>query len=344
MPSTQEPRREANRVNYRLRSTFFLRKLKEYDTLSFPAQVQALLPFSNAYNWDARAEWGIGEDAFEYIASSELALLQVFCHPKLLREHPQLLAYYRNVAALSQKSVGYLIGKNVTAIERNLQVRPLSAADAQRLATLFNEHITLIVDSSIRTFTLAELNRVVLASTGAQIDGSWRNAIGEEAERVVQKLLIKEALERSVLYALIHRATNTVQPVNDGMIARQIDNIEEYKGFQLTNQTSLLFSSEPDISLIGPDGGTQGVIEVKGGADPAGALERFGAAKKSFDETRRDSPNATTILVASCITTEVETRIQQDPAVTVYYNLTQILSEDDVYKQFVDTVFLLLNV
>ncbi len=203
MPTDAELVREANRVNYRLRSTFFLRKLREYDTLSFPAQVNALLPVAAAYNWDNHSEWGIGEDAFAYIAASEIEPIQAFCHPKLLREHPHLLAYYRNVAALPQKAVGLLIGKSVATLEATPErARPLTETEARRLATLFNEHVTLIIDSSVRTLTLSELNGLLLVSTGSQIDGSWRNAIGEEAERVVRQLLLSEAPGRTVLFAL----------------------------------------------------------------------------------------------------------------------------------------------
>ena len=46
---------EANRINYRLRSTFFYRKLKEYNTLSFSAKIDALLPVQQLYIWDDRA-------------------------------------------------------------------------------------------------------------------------------------------------------------------------------------------------------------------------------------------------------------------------------------------------
>jgi hypothetical protein len=101
---------EANRINYRLRSTFFYRKLKEYETLSFPSLVERLIAHSDIYSWDDRDQWGIGEDAFSYIKDrSEIHLFHAFCHPRLLREHQRLLPYYRNVAALSQKSVGYLL-------------------------------------------------------------------------------------------------------------------------------------------------------------------------------------------------------------------------------------------
>jgi len=88
--------REANRLNYRLRSAFFYRKLKEYNTLAFSQMITELLPIENLYNWDERENWDIGEDAFAYIKGHQhLHLIQVFCHPKLLREYPALLAYYR---------------------------------------------------------------------------------------------------------------------------------------------------------------------------------------------------------------------------------------------------------
>lgn len=65
--------RETARVNYRLRSTFFLRRLKEYNTLTFPGQISSLIPFAEDYDWEQRQHWGIGEDAFAFIAESSLA-------------------------------------------------------------------------------------------------------------------------------------------------------------------------------------------------------------------------------------------------------------------------------
>ncbi|GAX37284.1 XcyI family restriction endonuclease [Nodularia sp. NIES-3585] len=107
---------------------------------------------------------------------------------------------------------------------------------------------------------------------------------------------------------------------------------------------SILFSSEPDISLLNNQGTTIAVIEVKGGKDPAGALERYGAAKKSFEEARRSNSEVITILVASCITDEVHTRIQNDSTISNYFNLTEILSENSrQYDQFVQEIFSLLE-
>lgn len=338
---------EANRINYRLRSTFFYRKLKEYNTLSFPQIIVELLSVEHLYSWDERKEWGIGEDAFSYIITHpELNLLQVFCHPKLLREHPRLLAYYRNIAVLSQKSVSYLAKIDVKKKENDVyNTIPLEPDQAIKLSILFNEHITLIIDSSIQSFTERELYGLLLTSTGAQIDGSWRNAIGEEAEKVVQRLLVNEAKERNVLGAFISRVGTSVEQFDLNKLEEQVSNIHKYRGILLINQTSILFSSEPDISLIAVNGTTVSVIEVKGGADPAGALERYGAAKKSFGEARRLSPDVPTILVASCITPEVHARISQDTLITSYYNLTELLSENSIsYDQFMNEVFSLLGI
>lgn len=219
-----------------------------------------------------------------------------------------MLVYYRNIAALSQKAVGYLTNIAVKKHEEDkVNRRLLTEAQALTLARLFNTHISLIIDSSIESLSKDELQGLLLTSTGAQIDGSWRNKIGEEAEKIVQRLLVKEAKERNLLLALIPITGSAVALYDPAQIDEQLGHIEQYRGILLTNRTSILFSSEPDISLLNKQGSTVGVIEVKGGADPAGALERYGAAKKSFEESRRDNARVKTILVASCITSEVDT-------------------------------------
>jgi hypothetical protein len=336
---------EANRLNYRLRSAFFYRKLKEYNTLAFPLMIAGLFPIEETYNWNERDNWSVGEDAFAYIKGhQELRLIQVFCHPKLLREHPTLLAYYRNIAALSQKAVRYLTNIDIKKHEEDKENRRLlTEVQALTLARLFNTHVSLIIDSSIESLSKDELQGLLLTSTGAQIDGSWRNKIGEEAEKIVQRLLVKETKERNLLLALIPITGATVVLYDPTQLDEQLGHIAHYRGINLTNQTSILFSSEPDISLLDKQGSTVGVIEVKGGADPAGALERYGAAKKSFEESRRNNAQVKTILVASCITSEVQTRIQQDSTISLYFNLTEMLSNPTIFSQFMQHIFSLLD-
>lgn len=336
---------EAHQINYRLRSTFFYRKIKEYNVLAFPSIIANLSPLTQLYNWDQRATWGISEDAYSYISRHPgLELIQVFCHPKLLREYPVLLSYYRNIAALSQKSVNYLIGVSVAKYEGDPDNKnALNDKQIALLVKLFNEHISLIIDSSIQSFTEEELHGLLLTSTGAQIDGAWRNAIGEEAEKVVQRLFVKEAVKLNLLSAFIPKNGTGIEPFDQAKLEEQLGKIGKYRGVMLSNQTTILFSSEPDISLVSKQGTTVGVIEVKGGTDPAGALERYGAAKKSFEDTLRDAPDAKTIFLASCITPEARERIEHDRTIFKYFNLTEIIREKKKYSELVELIFAILD-
>ena len=112
----------------------------------------------------------------------------------------------------------------------------------------------------------------------------------------------------------------------------------------LSNKTSILFSSDPDVAFVNEHGVTVGVIEIKGGADPAGALERYGAAKKSFEAARRATPDVTTLLIASGMTSEALARIQQDVLITACYDLAALLDEETItYTAFMRQVFSLLG-
>jgi hypothetical protein len=130
--------------------------VKECNGLAFQPMIAPLFPAENLYNWDARANWRISEDAFRYIEQHEdLKLIQVFCHPKLLREFPTLLAYYRNITALSRNSVKNLVGISVAKFESNPDNRRLlTDTQALALARLFNEHISLVIESSMPNSTL----------------------------------------------------------------------------------------------------------------------------------------------------------------------------------------------
>ncbi|TWH54039.1 XcyI restriction endonuclease [Dulcicalothrix desertica PCC 7102] len=227
---------EANRLNYRLRSTFFYRKLKEYNTLSLRNKIELLFPVEHLYDWQDKLNWCIGEDAFNYIEQSQLHLIQVFCHPRLIREQPQLIAYYRNIAALSQKAVSNLVKISVSKFEADDENRySLTDNNALELCKLFNEHISLIIDSSVESITEEELHAILLASTGAQIDGSWRNAIGEEAEKLVQRLIIKEAKERNLLHAFILRTGTGIELYDSNKLEEQLGNLKKYRNCLIKN-------------------------------------------------------------------------------------------------------------
>ena len=72
------------------------------------------------------------------------------------------------------------------------------------------------------------------------------------------------------------------------------------------------YGSEPDIEfsrVVNEESEVVATIEIKGGKDPAGALERLGAIQKSFEAT---PPNCVNILIAGVVTPEMRRALDQD--------------------------------
>lgn len=94
------------------------------------------------------------------------------------------------------------------------------------------------------------------------------------------------------------------------------------------------YGSEPDIDFVRSNR-LIATIEIKGGRDPAGALERLGAMKKSFAETPTDCVN---FLVAGVITPEMKTRLDAMGKVKVYL-LDEIAKDGERWDDFINEVF-----
>jgi len=69
-------------------------------------------------------------------------------------------------------------------------------------------------------------------------------------------------------------------------------------------------------------------IEVKAGLDPAGAQERYGAAKKSFEKAFDENKSVQTIYLANAMTEAVRRSIARDRIVREHYDLDDILRSD----------------
>ena len=174
---------------------------------------------------------------------------------------------------------------------------------------------------------------MMYATAGTNIDGSWRNSIGAEGERVIRSIILKEVLAHKEVSSITDRQNKTV-PIEELKLDRVIDEIDAIKIVNLINGYSILFASEPDISMFNDEGDIVGIIEIKAGLDPAGALERLGAMFKSFENTLAEYPDAVTILVASCITDEVEARLGAAMSVRQKYITTEITSSENNQRKF----------
>lgn len=325
--------KEALQIDYRLRSTFFYRKLYELGFNSFFTEIEKLIELSDNFSWEARRNWGISETAWNILEQSGIPKIAIFAHPRVLQEQPKLSGYYRSVAVLPQKAAKKLAFSSIDSIEGGKGKLPQDRALI--VCQLYNSHSSLIIEST-NEYSQTDIQALMYASAGAQINGSWLNKIGEEAELLAKRILIRSLLEGKHIVAAILKDGSS--KLDNEYIEDLVDKVGLLSGVRLSNQTSILFSSEPDISLLNSFGEVVVVIEVKGGKDTAGALERYGAAKKSFEEAKRVNSKVITIFLASCITEEVHRRLQNDKAVNHTYDLTQIVTSEDIRYSFASDV------
>lgn len=326
--------RESLQIDYRLRSTFFYRKLYDLGFKYFNDEILKLIEIADTYNWEQKNNWGVSQTAWTILEHNKIPHMAVFAHPRVLQEQPKLSAYYRSVAMLPQKAVNKL----AFAIKNIEKGKKISADKSVILCQLYNSHSSLIIESASE-YTKDDIYALMYASAGAQIQGSWINKIGEEAEILTRKLIIRTLLEQDLIVSTIYKEGNS-----NNILENLIDETAIISGIRLKNQTSILFSSEPDISFLDIDGKLTTVIEIKGGKDTAGALERYGAAKKSFEEAKRINSTVTTIFLASCITDEVNKRLNNDQLVNYVYDLTQIVSNDKMRKEFTEKILDLISI
>ena len=257
-----------------------------------------------------------------------------------MKLNPSFLKYYRSVSLIPQKGLTILTGvSNVDGIEGGkVEAGRLKQEQIDKLVKTINETQSLVVTLS-SDLNEKKIEGMMYATAGVKIDGSWRNQIGAEGERVIRTIIFNELLAHNEISSIENKKdvlTEIAQWDADS-------DIDEIKELHLVNGYSILFSSEPDVTMYNDSGDIVGIIEIKSGLDPAGALERLGAMFKSFENTLAEYPDAVTILVASCITKEVDKRLNASMSVRQRYLTTDITSSDAEKRKFVNRLRVIMQ-
>ena len=307
--------------NYLLRSTFFYNSLRSEGYFELFTQLKKYSKIEGGkLNWDNRSEWHIGEDAWKTIADNRISPILIFLHPKVLQLNP-----------------------NVESMENGkVEAGRLSSQQIEHLICCINETVSMLV-SLASDISEKNIEGMMYATAGTKIDGSWRNSIGAEGERVIRTIIFNELFSHNEISSIADKKNQLTEIIK----WKKTRGIEDIKTIYLVNGYSILFSSEPDVTLYNENGAIVGVIEIKSGLDPAGALERLGAMFKSFENTLAEYPAAVTILIASCITDEVESRLGTSMLVRQKYITTNITSNEHEKHKFVNrlrTIMKLANV
>lgn len=104
----------------------------------------------------------------------------------------------------------------------------------------------------------------------------------------------------------------------------------------LQSNLRLVFADDPDIAVY--DGDLRhAAVEVKGGIDPAGVLERVGAALKSLGRVKRVYPNVETILILHAVSITEQSRhdlLANAGLIQQMYSMEQLLGDVDRRGEF----------
>ncbi len=274
-------------------------------------------------DWDSRSDLMIDEDVWKHIVKRlGYDPKEVFCHPKVLIEHPATALYYRGLAGLSIKAARDYVGA-IENLESGSAKARLSESKALAMARTYNTFVCSIIKNTT-DWTLEDGKRMVIAMLGITFDGVMRNKVGEIAEERIRTLLV-EWLESKKLIAW------STPP-------SMIHNKSLQKEYQLRGGVYMQFASEPDVSFL-RDGELIAVVEIKGGIDPAGALERYGAALKSFEDSVKKSPKCKTFYVGGVFTEELKRRMDADRLVEKSFSVIEVLQQPAAREEFLKELF-----
>lgn len=295
------------------KSEFFHQKLHEWGLLAVAEQIEKIK--GETLEWDLN-RLGISKQAWDKVIHRGIKPVIIFVHPAVLKSVSGSVGYYRMLSMVSQKSMNrvrlpvtrYEDGKYTPDDEIGLAV-------SKHLNQIISHLIELDEKINAREF---DLWRGMAA--GSQAQGSWQNTKGNKVEVIVKGILQRRLREKGVVSG----------EKEDGL------------RMQLKDGRIIIFADEPDVAIY------QGnkilvAVEIKGGIDTAGVLERVGAAIKSLRRARDENPRSTTILILQGVSITQKARndleINRD-AVNRWFTVEDMLRNENKREE----IFRLLSI
>ncbi len=233
---------------------------------------------------------------------------EVFAHPNVLQEHPELFEYYRLLACLPKKGL--------TQIKAAYKIK-----DSAGQCALFNNFISDLLSSATH-ITRDLILRTIFAEAGSEWQGTWVNNVGILAAQKLEALLVD--------FAKAHELINE---------SKTLAALEKENSVVLKSGVSIVFGSEPDVECRDRKGNLLCVIEIKGSTDKAGAQTRLGETKKSFTKAKLENPRCVTIFLPSVLTKAVQKQLQTERDIDKVFNLLDIFEDETKRAEFIDEFF-----
>lgn len=283
------------------KSEFFHQKLHEWELLEVAQRLDRIK--GEKLNWD-KSRLQISVKAWDKVIHRGIKPIVVFAHPDVLTTVSRSLSYYRMLALVSQKSMNQV---GLSTIRYEAGQTPKSDT-AEAIAQHLNKIISKLVEADEK-IDAREFDLWRGMAAGSQAQGSWQNSKGRKMEIVLQGIIRRRLRE-------------------SGLAAEQFD---DKPRLTLTDNRIVIFADEPDIGFYQADK-IIAAVEVKGGIDKAGVLERVGAAIKSLSRAKEENPASVTILILPEVSMTVQSVVDLQTnrqAVNYWFTVEEILADEE---------------
>jgi len=305
MPSNKE--KESWTIDQITKSEFFHQKLHEWGLLEIAYELEGIK--GEELEWHLE-NLNITTKAWNRVIHRGIKPIRVFAHPEVLKQNPKRVGYYRMLAMVSQKSMAR-VGLSINRYEEGRSY--LDDGAALEISKHLNKIISILVEHD-ETVDDREFDLWRGMAAGSQAQGSWQNTKGDRAEVVIKELIERRVREKGLIFEeKAHGKGETLK---------------------LKDERLLILGSEPDIGIY-EDDIIQIAVEIKGGIDPAGVLERFGAALKSLRRAKQESPNSITILIMQgvSLTSKAMEEIDRSKSIIDYFfTIEDVIGNEDARK------------
>jgi hypothetical protein len=294
------------------KSEFFHQKLHEYGLLETAYAIEKVR--GEALDWN-REGLGISEKAWNKVIHRGIKPVRVFAHPYVLENVPRSVGYYQKLAMVSLKSMNN-IGLSITSYETGQNKQPMGEHKKESVCRRLNELISRLIESD-DTLDPREFDLWRGMTAGSTAQGSWQNRKGERTEDVIKGLV-----------------TRRIQ--SKGLLAEQSSG---GRRLRLKDGRTIECGSEPDLALYDKAHNILIAMEIKGGIDTAGVLERIGAVIKSLSRAKQENPRSTTVLIIPkvSLTVQAEQELKTHRIdIDLWFTVEDVLNDADARQQIFD--------
>ncbi len=301
MPSNKE----SWTIDQITKSEFFHHKLHEWGLLEIAYELENIK--GENLEWNLK-NLNITNKAWNKVIHRGIKPILVFAHPEVLKQNPKRVGYYRMLAMVSQKSMAR-VGLDINQYEK--KQNSLDDNISLEISKHLNKIISILIEHDEK-IDAREFDLWRGMAAGSQAQGSWQNTKGNKAEVVIKEAIERKVREKELITEEISHGKGKVLKLKDGR--------------QMT------LGSEPDIGFY-KDNLIQIAVEIKGGIDPAGVLERFGAALKSLRRVKQKNPNSVTILIMQgvSLTSKAKEEIEKSKSIIDhFFTIEDVIGNEDV--------------